>query len=679
MTDVRIEEKKVWVGGTAIPLLSGEVHYWRLDPNSWRDILQPVKEMGIKTVATYACWDFHQTASGQFDFTGETDPRRNLIGFLELLTEEGFWIIFRPGPYIYSEWKNNGAPDEAARYHRLHPEFLRLAESYMEAITEATRPYLASHGGNIILWQSDNEIDPWSHLYTEAIGLGQQVGLFHEFLEEHYQTVDALNAAWCTQYLRFEQARAVSEMIPDNPQLMGRYNNFRAFIHWYVNRVARWGVDVYRRLGVDVPIILNAYSGVATQRWADLEAIGDLVGSDIYPSSEFRLRHREQRHVLEAVRYSRTFSKAPYIAEFEAGIWHEWLQDVGTFTPNHYRLICLSALQAGVAGWNWYMLVNRDNWYQCPINEWGRKRPDLFDAFKQITTLYNDLDPSTLNKITHTAVTFDPLQRSTSRPGQDLLHSFHTADIDYEFVDLDGKQTDKDIVFYAGGQWLSQQGQQHLVDYVNKGGHLVFVGEIPTRDEHMNPLNLLNLPQPSGIISALGKANLELFDGHSIESAWWHLYDDVEGDPISVNRLPYRHQPSEELMLQFSLQEGLTYTVGYRVQRGTGYITVIGLESSAELLLALHQHFNVTTSLRSIVPDVTSALFERDGEFYVIATNDGTETKAVTFDTASIVDGQWLLHNFMNNQTTQVDLSTGQLTMIIPAKDGVILRLQQNQ
>src|SRR5689334_6647651 len=110
MARVTIQEKKVWVGETAIPLLSGEVHYWRIDPNSWRAALERVKEMGIKTVATYSCWDFHELASGQYDFTGTTDPRRNLIGYLELLTEMGFWIIFRPGPYIYSEWKNGGVP-----------------------------------------------------------------------------------------------------------------------------------------------------------------------------------------------------------------------------------------------------------------------------------------------------------------------------------------------------------------------------------------------------------------------------------------------------------------------------------------------------------------------------------------------------------------------------------------
>ncbi len=683
MTDVRIAEKKVWVGETAISLISGEMHYWRIDPHNWRPALERVRDMGIKTVATYACWDFHQIADGEYDFTGETDPRRDLVGYLELLTEMGFWIIFRPGPYIYSEWKNGGVPDEAVKLHRLSSEFQALAEPYMAAVTEATKPFLASKGGKIILWQPDNEIDAWPHLYAEAIGLGKSVGLFHDFLREKFSTVSALNEAWRTHYATFEDARAVSEMFRDEAVLLARYNDFRSFLHWYANQVASWGVEVYRGLGVDVPIILNAYSGVSTQLWRDFEAIGDLVGSDIYPSREYLYRAGEQRHLLEAVRYARTFSKVPYVAEFEAGIWHDWLDDVGTFTPNHYRLICYGALLAGAAGWNWYMLVNRDNWYQSPINEWGRIRPPLFNAFKGITTLFETLDPTTLEKISDSALTFNPLQRSTVRPGQDLLLSFYDADIDYEFFDTDGNLTDKPIAFYAGGSWLSERGQRRLLAYIERGGHLVCIGVSPIQDEHLRPLNLLDIAEPDGIISgALGKATLKLFGQYTVESAWWHNYDDAVGEPITIERLSYLNQPSEELALQFSLQEGLRYTVGYSVERMQGRITVIGLQATPALLLALHDHFGVTVACRSRVSGVSSALFRRGEDFYVIATNDGNEAKATLFEIAAgvMAAGRWQVENLDTHEVANMTISNGRgvIPVMMARKDGVVLRLYQD-
>src|SRR5690606_35692227 len=120
------------------------------------------------------------------DFTGKTEPRRNLVAFLDLLTEMDFWIIFRPGPYIYSEWSNGGVTDEAVRHHRGSVEFQQLAEPYMRAVTDVVLPYLATNGGKVILWQADNEIDPWPHLYTEVLGLGTKPGPFQEFLVEHY-------------------------------------------------------------------------------------------------------------------------------------------------------------------------------------------------------------------------------------------------------------------------------------------------------------------------------------------------------------------------------------------------------------------------------------------------------------------------------------------------------------
>jgi hypothetical protein len=680
MPQVKIAERKIWVDDQPIPLLSGEMHYWRLDPNSWRVCLERVREMGLDIVATYVCWDFHETTAGKYDFRGESDPRRNLIAFLDLLTEMGFWIILRPGPYIYAEWSNNGVPDHAAKFHRLDPKFLELAQDYMAAVTEVVKPYLATRGGRIILWQADNEIDPWPHFYTEEMGLGQRKGIFHEYLKQQYGDVAALNAAWRTSYTAFEEARAVSEMFTDDPALMSRYNDFRAFQHWYVNQVAAQSVDTYRALGLDVPILLNTYSGVGTQVWAAMEQIGDIVGPDIYPSREFLYRTGEHRHILEAVRYTDSYSRLPYIPEYEAGIWHDWLEDVGTLTPNHYRLLCLSALMEGAAGWNWYMLVNRDNWTQSPINEWGRTRPKLFDVFKQMTALYKQIDPMTLERLTNTAVTFDPLQRATQRPGQDLLQSLYDADIDYDFFDLsqdNGSGRDKPLLFYAGGAWLSEAGQRRLVEYVENGGHLVCIGAYPKLDQHLQPLNLLAFPEPSGIVSGSPeKLNLRLWEG-SVQSRFMHLYDHVDGEVIPVERLPVKNRPSEELCLQFDLQVGKHYTIGCSVERGLGRLTVLGISVSPELLVMLHDQFNVSIPTRSHTQDIKTALLQRDHLLYVIVTNAGDEAKSAEIQFAreiipkgSIVGSDLILKRYTG---TLGDL----LSVPVGRKDGAIVRLSK--
>ncbi|MGB8981607.1 MAG: beta-galactosidase [Anaerolineales bacterium] len=679
MATVRIADKKIRVDDVEISLLSGEIHYWRLDPSNWRPVLQRARAMGLQVIATYVCWDFHEIEPGRYDFRGETDPRRNLLGFLDLLTAEGFWIILRPGPYIYSEWRNNGVPDDAARLHRLDPAFQERARPYMQAVVEAVRPYLATRGGRIILWQAENEIDPWAAWYTEQLGLGQKTGPFHDFLRQRYGDVKHLNAAWGTDYASIEAAWAVSEMLPGQPDRMRRYLDFVRFQHWYVTRVAKWAVNAYRDAGVDVPIYLNAYSGVSIQPWAAFESIADLAGPDIYPSRELALRTNEHRSLLEAVRYTRTYSSLPYIPEFEAGIWHDWLPGVGVLPPNHYRMICLSALLAGAAGWNWYMLVNRDNWYQCPMNEWGRTRPDLFEAFRQVTALFHEIDPASLTKLTGTAVTFNTLQRGTERPGQDLLQALYQADIDYEFYDVDGERCDQPLLLYAGGDWLPAAAQEHLKSYVESGGHLVCMGAYPRLDDNLRPLNLLGIKEPSGIVGGSpGNLWLEVL-GTKVKSSSAFNYAETPGEPITATRLAPGGQTAEELSLQMGLQAGAQYKVGYTETRGRGRLTVLGLKPTPELLLALHDHLHAQISSRSLTPQVSTALFRRGQELYLLAVNSGDEDKIAEVVLAGDLPKPscWQARDLVSGQEWTVDLrESGRLTFSLARKDGAIIHLQ---
>src|SRR5688572_7489845 len=119
MPAVRIAENRVWVGDESRALLSGEVHFWRLDPSVWPAVIDRAGALGLRILSTYVCWDFHEVAPGKFDLLGETDPRRNLGAFLELVQQAGMWLLVRPGPYIYAEWPNSGIPERVVQWHRL--------------------------------------------------------------------------------------------------------------------------------------------------------------------------------------------------------------------------------------------------------------------------------------------------------------------------------------------------------------------------------------------------------------------------------------------------------------------------------------------------------------------------------------------------------------------------------
>ena len=682
LKNVTISEYKVWVEDNAIPLIGGEVHYWRLAPENWRKILERVRELNLEVISTYVCWDFHEYTPGEFDFSGKTHPQRNLTGFLDLLTEMGFWIIIRPGPYVYTEWTNAGVPDEAARTHRLHPEFLNLARRYMETVVPVLKPYFATNGGRIILLQADNEIDPWHQWHTEALGLGHRSGLFHEYLDEQYSSASDLNNTWSTDYGSIDEARAVMFLPPDRGELLPRYLDFCRFKHWFVRKAARWMVDTYQTLGVDIPIYLNTYAHVSVQPWNELEKIAALAGPDLYPTNEFANRIDEHRVFMDSVRYVRSYSRLPYIPEFESGTWHGCHYVVGVLEENHYRLMCLSALAAGIVGWSWYMLANRDNWYMTPINEWGRVRPELYNTFRTIVDIFQELDPTSAVHHTNTSVTFDTFQQAAFQPGQEFLNALYQADIDYGFFDLQGDSIIPPLLFYDGGSRLSKESQKRLRRYILEGGHLVCLGAYPCLDEQSRPVNLLEIPEPAGIIGDIpDNIKLEVNIGKdqvTVSTSWLAYYTEISEVGISATRLPGEKLTAEEFSLIISLVEGEVYTVGFTREWGQGKLTVIIIAPSDGLVRAVHQMAAVNVPVTSKTHGIHTALYSRDDILYVIAMNNSSEDKSavITLDPDMVEICDYQVSDLVSGEEWMAKhLDYHPLNVNIACKDATILKL----
>ncbi|HEY2554699.1 MAG TPA: amino acid permease, partial [Candidatus Cybelea sp.] len=84
--------------------------YERIPRDQWPATLAAYKQLGINTIDLYLIWNWHEPEQGARDFTGSTDPRRDLLGLLKLTHELGFKLILRPGPVIRNEWRNGGYP-----------------------------------------------------------------------------------------------------------------------------------------------------------------------------------------------------------------------------------------------------------------------------------------------------------------------------------------------------------------------------------------------------------------------------------------------------------------------------------------------------------------------------------------------------------------------------------------
>lgn len=677
MPKVQIKNNQIYAGSKKIPLLSGEVHYWRLNPNYWKEVLARVREMGLKVVSTYIAWDYHEYSRGKFDFTGKTDQTRNLKAFLDLTRKEGFSLIIRPGPYIYSEWPNEGVPAYAHRYHRLHPRFLAYARNYLAKVTQLLRPYQATRrGGHIVLLQADNEIDPWPDRFGNQYGLVGTPGLFQDYLKDLYEgRIQNLNEGWGTGYRSFREAGPfIGTMLKEARGLslkgdkeLRRNIDYIRFKHIYSRTYADWVVRAFRELGMDVPIYLNVYPFFYAHDWSDLQKLSDTIGLDLYPSNEFLEDEFEHRKFLDKIRYLQAVSRIPFIAEFGSGVWHSRHYESGVFTPNHYRLTCLSALLAGAAGWNWYMLVNRDNWYMAPINEWGRTHGELYGVFKQIVSAFHRMDPPSLRRITQVGVTFHPLQHAVKTVPHDhpVLNALYHAGLDYEMCDPHLNLPTQQVVFYAGNQWLDRAAQKNLRRYVEKGGILVAFRDYPRKDENFERASWIGFEEPARSLFEF-KRNFKLRLG--AHRPWIELTSSLDCFEISSRE-----------KIEVDLGNYGKNTIGYFKKVGKGNLLHLGVQPTPELVLEILDFTGRTLGSHSTTADIHTALFKGKNRYYVIAVNNGREDKGagIHFPILKSLKKKVRVEDVMNPNAPAFSYDPrNPFTVEIPRKDGRIFEFR---
>jgi beta-galactosidase len=429
------------LGDQLVPLLSGSVHYFRLEPDSWRTCLEAMRAMGCTVVDVYVPWSVHEAADGSLDF-GEREPRLDVVRFLRIAQELGLYALVRPGPHINAELSGFGLPERvlwdrecqarsAAGEAVILPmppqafpvpsyashKLLHEACVWLRRCADVLGPLTWPHGP-IVLCQVDNE----GALYFRDGVYDQDyhpdsLAAYRRHLEARYQTPAALSSAYAISADNFDISPPQRFDAKDAPGLArqldwAEYQEVLIADAFVTFRAALSHAGLER-----VPTCHNLPMGESATPLdpARLGKVVECLGMDYYHVAAEGSSDAILKRTTEIVTRADAFDYPAFAVELAAG----FPPFFPPLTENDNRFAALSCLAAGIRGFNLYMAVERDRWIGAPIDRFGARRP-VFDFW---SSMNEAVQRTKLYELSRAADVCIVVPRSLHRLER-LLHAF---------------------------------------------------------------------------------------------------------------------------------------------------------------------------------------------------------------------------------------------------------------
>ena len=103
----QVDQKSLLLNGKRMIPVMGELHYSRMEPESWREAVLKMRAGGVTILATYVFWNHHEERKGEWDFSNSRDLRK----FLQVCKELDMNVWLRIGPWSHGEARHGGFPD----------------------------------------------------------------------------------------------------------------------------------------------------------------------------------------------------------------------------------------------------------------------------------------------------------------------------------------------------------------------------------------------------------------------------------------------------------------------------------------------------------------------------------------------------------------------------------------
>jgi beta-galactosidase len=570
---IRVDSNGLYLEGRHLPLISGTMHYWQHPVERWEELLGKVKELGFLIVQTSVPWGIHETGPGLFDF-GERKTNRGLPHFLDLCKTAELSVILNVGPNLVEDvplggfplrmiknpavWAqtSTGAPAlsnftlppfpiPSYANEKFYSEIGRFYDSMIPHIKSRQDP-----DGPIICCLINRET--MSYGRTGAYDLDytpEAVAQYRQFLTEKYRQIEDLNTAYGKKFAAFTEIQPPRDFDAVVQRDLLWYLDWMEFKESLLRRGNRRLAQMLRDRGVYVPLALDGpaefISPFDTQAMmTTLET--SLVGITIEPTPQ------NYPALARAVRYLAGTRRLPWASTFGSGA--HWSSS-HICSPEEEEFTILAAVMHGMTGVNFHMLVEGDRWLGAPITRHGTFREEYAGVFRRLNEFFAKygvwdskkycrtlvllpygLDRyrrafSTLNQaylgLLHIPALFsdvkstlgfqtDPARQSLTEEGNWLSEVFRfleSGQMEYNLSDTHAPLDDLtkyDAIFVPTADFMDAGEQERLVEFADRGGHLIFGPGIPTLDTMMNPAAILasHAEGPGTQTHGLGKITL---------------------------------------------------------------------------------------------------------------------------------------------------------------------------
>lgn len=490
------------------------------DESLWEDDLRRMLKVGIGTVrvAEFA-WNVVEPREGEFVF-GLFDR------FLDLAKNVGMKVIFGTPTATPPAWLTEKYPEalnadingvlyrhgSRRHYNYNSPKYRELSARIVRVFAER----YASHPA-IIGWQIDNELNAEANrFYSDADTVA-----FRKFLQNKYNTLDALNRAWGTRFWNQTYTEWSQIYVPrrttnnaTNPHLMLDYLRFIANS---VNEFVKLQADILREYVKPGDFITTngMFPDIDNHRMTDENL--DFYMYDSYPNFSYGTDTRAGRRkvergswmpdrgVSEALTTTRSISPNFGIMEQQssANSWNIWglspAPKPGQMTLWTMQSIAHGADYVSYFRWRtatfgteiyWHGLLNYDNRDNRRIEE----LKNVYEMTKKIAPLAGGKYKASFAVICDYDNIFDSEVDSWhSSLDRESKHGiFRAAQLShtpYDYLYINEKSTVEDlleypVLFYPHPFILTEETAKLLGEYAERGGKLIFGARTGYKDEN---------------------------------------------------------------------------------------------------------------------------------------------------------------------------------------------------